>query len=493
MGIEIDREEFDDVERAGFSAKLERCLAALGRLLERPGFGAGPASIGAELELDLVGPDERPLPINRKVLASTLDGRVTLEVDRFNLEINARPCALAGRPFEAMAAELESALAATREAARGHGAEVVTIGILPTLREEDLGAAALTEKVRYRALSNALRRIRGAPFAVRIEGDDSLDVAADDVTFEGANTSFQVHLRVEPAAFAAAYNAAQLATAVTVAVSGNSPLFLGRRLWEETRVALFRQAVDDRSAADDDWRPARVSFGHGWVRAGALELFAEAVALHEALLPITTEEDPMAVLDAGGTPALAELRLHQGTVWTWNRAIYDQVDGGHLRVEMRALPSGPTVTDMVANAAFALGLTLGLAERERELLPRITFGQARRNFYEAARRGLDAELVWPTRSGRSPGARGAAELALELIATARDGLARGGVSSDEAERWLDIVRARVEARTTGARWQRAAFEALRRRGEADPAAAMLARYRELAATGRPVHTWPALA
>lgn len=493
MGIQIRQDHFNDDDYQRFSERLEACLRALRSVSARPAFGTQPASVGAELELNLVGADERPMPINRAVLADLLDGRVTLEIDRFNLEINAVPSPLAGRPFEHMERQLAGALAHTREAARSHQARVVTIGILPTITRGDLTSSALTDVARYRALSTSVRRLRQKAFAVHIEGDDTLDITVPDVTLEGANTSFQVHLRVAPEAFARAYNAAQLATGPALAIAGNSPLFLGKRLWQETRVALFRQAVDERKdATDDDWRPARVSFGHGWVRAGALELFEESVALFEPLLPVCGEEEPEAAARAGKIPALAELRLHQGTVWRWNRAVYDQADGGHFRIELRALPAGPTVRDMVANAAFVLGLSLGLAPRADELTTRMTFGHARRNFYEAARRGLDAELLWPEERSPSPQLFPARELLKRLLPVARRGLIEGGVDADEADQWLDEVRERVERGATGALWQRRAYDELLLKGMSptEAAAEMLGRYRELSEAGGGVASWP---
>lgn len=492
MGIEIKRERFDERDYAAFSEKLRRSIEALRVVLERPAFGVGEPSIGAELEIDLVDGAGRPLPLNRLVLAGLADDRVTLELARFNLEINTRPSLLAGRPFTFLAGELGSALSLVRGAARSHGGDVVTIGILPTLRAEDLSPGALTDAHRYRALAVGLRRVRGEPFAVRIEGDEALEITADDVTFEGANTSLQVHLRVAPEAFARTLNAAQIATAFVVAVSGNSPFFLGRRLWHETRVALFRQSVDDRlGASEDDWRPARVSFGHGWTRRSALELFAESVALHEPLLPQCDEEDPLAIVRAGGIPRLGELRLHHGTVWRWNRAVYDDQGGGHLRIEMRALPSGPTVRDMTANAALAIGLTRALARNAETMVTQMTFGHARRNFYRAARDGLEAELLWPCDQSPSPRAVSVTELAPSLCSLAREGLVEGGVLPEEADAWIGIVRARVERRMTGASWQRRTVEQLEQRLDRRRAlSVMLSRYRELSEAGDLVHTWP---
>ena len=492
MGIEILKEQFDERDYAAFSEKLVRSVEALRAVVERPLFGLGETSIGAELELDLVDEAGLPLPANRAVLATIADERVSLEVNRFNLEINSSAVPLAGGPFTALEGEIGSVLGVVRAAARAQGGDVVTIGILPTLRARDLSADALTDARRYRALAAGLRRARGEPFAVRIEGDEVLEVAADAVTFEGANTSLQVHLRVPPAAFADTLNAAQIATAFVVAVSGNSPFFLGRRLWHETRIALFRQSVDDRlGASEDDWRPARVSFGHGWTRRSAVELFTESVALHEPLLPQCEAEDPGAVVSAGGVPRLAELRLHHGTVWRWNRAVYDHEDGGHLRIEMRALPAGPTVRDMTANAALAIGLTRALAWRAEALVTQMTFGQARRNFYSAARDGLDAELLWPSDRSPSPRAVSVAELAPALCSLAVEGLIDGGVSPDEAESWIGIIRERVARRMTGAVWQRRTVEALERSLDRDAAlAVMVGRYRALSEAGDVIHTWP---
>jgi hypothetical protein len=497
MGLEIEREHFDESDYERFSERLRRSLAALDAALNRPGFGVGPQTIGAELELHLVDDSDRPAPVNRGVLAAALDDRVTLEIDRFNIELNMPPVALAGRPFTCMAKELSAALAVTRTAAREHHADIVMIGILPTLTADDLRSSALTNSRRYRALSEGVRRVRGEPVPIRIDGTDVLDVVTDDVTFEGANTSFQVHLRVDPADFARTYNAAQIATAFVLAISGNSPIFLGRRLWEETRVALFRQAVDDRCAIQtDDWRPSRVSFGHGWVRASPLELFAESVSLHAPLLPQcserTDDDDPEATVRSGGVPSLRELRLHHGTVWRWNRAVYDDASGGHFRIEMRTLPAGPTVPDMIANAAVALGLTLRLARDAEALVSRMTFGQARRSFYDAARYGFGAALLWPSTRAPSPRASSPVDLASVLLPLAREGLVDSGVEAGEADAWLGIIAARVERRTTGAVWQRAVWDELTERLPTDRAArAMLHRYRELSDAGSPVHTWPA--
>jgi hypothetical protein len=493
MGLAVDREHFGDADHAAFAERLQANLAALAELLERPGFGAGPTTIGLEVEISLVDAAGRPLPRNREVLAAADDERFTSELDRFNLECNSSPVPLAGRPFERLGAELAALLDRVERLAHAEaGGGLVLAGILPSLRAEDLQPDAMSDAPRFRALSSALRALRGAPFSVCIDGEEPLVARCDDVTFEGAATSLQAHLRVAPREFARTHAAAQIATAPALAAAANAPLFLGHRLWEETRVALFKQAVDERIERSEAWHPpARVSFGNGWVRGGALECFAESVALHPTLLPVCDGEDPLACVRAGGVPRLAELRLHHGTVWTWNRAVYDPGAGGHLRIELRALPSGPTLADMLANAAFLLGLTLGLRDEVEGMLPGLPFALAERNFYRAAQHGLDAMLWWPSPEPPSPRPVRAGRLVPALLPVARRGLLAAGVAVDEVDTRLGVVAQRVAAGATGARWQRRALAALEgcaaSRDEA--LVALVRRYRAEAATGRPVHAW----
>jgi hypothetical protein len=505
MGIEIDRERFDDADYARFTRRLEECLRALELLLERPGFGEGPRSIGAELELFLIDDQGRPLARNQAILEDAGDPRLTLELDRFNLEVNPSPSSLAGRPFTGVSRELEGALESVRATAASHHGRVAMVGILPTLRDEDLQRGAITDVPRYRALNWSLRRVKAEPFEIEIRGRDPepLRVVRDNIVMEGANTSFQVHLRVDPGDYVDAFNAAQLATAPALAAAGNSPLFLGRVLWEETRIALFEQAADDRDAPGRERLVSRVAFGTDWLRTSVLDLFEESVRHHEPLLPICGDQDPLAAMEDDGVPRLDELRLHQGTVWRWNRAIYDSGYGGHLRIEMRPLPAGPTVTDMLANAAFLLGLTLALAPDAATWTRRLLFARAHANFYDAARLGLEAELTWPRADGGSERV-GAAELVRRLLPTARGALVEAGVDAGEADRLLGVLGDRVDAGQTGAVWQRRTMAALEDggsggrtprppEGRADRDEALgelLERYLELQATGDPVHTWP---
>ncbi|HTS97353.1 MAG TPA: glutamate--cysteine ligase [Streptosporangiaceae bacterium] len=486
MGTGIDRDAFTDGDYARFRERLEGCLSVLAELLDQPGFGTGPATVGAELELFLVDRAGRPLPRNREIRAAVADPRITFELGQFNLEVNSSPVPLAGRPFTALGDEMTWLLDRTAEQAADHRGRVALIGILPTLRLGDLRAGMMTDVPRYHALNQGLQRIRRDPVHIRIAGADPLELASQDITFGGANTSFQVHLRVDPADFTRTYNAVQLATAPALAVAGNSPTFLGHRLWEETRIALFKQAIDDRTRLEPRRRPGRATLGTGWLRGGALDLFAESVRLHRPLLPVLDEHAPPA-----GPPSLGELRLHQGTVWPWNRAIYDPASGGHLRIEMRALPAGPTVTDMLANAAFLIGLSLWLARQDQQWTYELPFERADHGFYRAAQHGLEAELSWPSRPGGRIRTVRAGDLVAELVPRARQGLLLAGLDCAETHNLLDVIAARAASGQTGSAWQRAALAAAGRALDRERAlAVMLDQYLARSATGQPVHAWP---
>jgi len=498
MGTEIARERFDERDYLRFAERLGECVCALGQLLERPGFGVGQATIGAELELFLIDGAGRPLPRNEAVRAAAADPRITVELNKFNLELNASPAPLAGRPFSALRGELNLLLNHVATAARQHEGWPALIGILPTLTRADLGPGMMTDVPRYRALNAALRRLRPDPFCIRIAGDDPLELASENVGLEGANSSFQIHLRVDPADFTRTYNAVQLATAPVLAVSGNSPTFLGHRLWEETRIALFKQSVDDRGGHEPRRRPARTALGTGWLRGGALELFTESVRLHQPLLPALSQPPPVMGGQGpqpsgaeGQAPSLDELRLHQGTVWRWNRGIYDPAQGGHLRIEMRALPAGPTVIDMLANAAFLIGLSLRLAGQDQQWTYALPFERADHNFYRAAQHGLSAQLTWPAGQRDQTRTVAAARLVAEVVPAARQGLVEAGVAAEEADGLLDVISARAATGQTGAVWQRAMLAAAEQRHDRERAlAVMLGRYLRYSGTGLPVHTWP---
>jgi hypothetical protein len=489
MGLEIDRIEFHDDDRRRFVDRLARSLEVLADLIERPGFGEGAPSLGAELEVSLVGHDGHPLLRNAEVLHGSEDPRLTVELDRFNLEANLRHGPLAGRSLSSLVTECRDCLLEIAQAAAPHGARAAMIGILPTLTRDHLESDAMTDFVRYAALSRSLRQLRDEPFLLDIHAEDDLTLRCSDVTYEGAATSFQVHLRVAPCDFADVYDAIQLSTPAVLAIAGNSPIFLGRRLWHETRIALFKQAVDHRPERGSGGRPARVSFGSRWTR-GPLDLFREPVEGHVPLLPVLDVEDPDDAFSAGVTPSLRELRLHQGTVWRWNRAIYDPAEGGHLRVEMRSLPSGPTVIDMVANAAFHVGLALDVAAAPGDWREEFAFETSEADFYRAAREGLGTSIHWPAALGGPGRACRIQELMPDLLSRAQRGLANSGVDEAEARELLDVIDRRFRSGQTGAVWQRTVLSrAEETRSRSEAIEFMFRAYLDRSLAGEPVDRW----
>jgi gamma-glutamyl:cysteine ligase YbdK (ATP-grasp superfamily) len=486
---EVDREEYPPQDYEEMRERLDQSVAALEALLDRPGFGAGPQTLGAELELFLVDQQGHPLARNADVRNRADDSRLTLELDRFNVEGNLTPVPITGTPFRALRDEMDELIVAVSQAASQFDGRAVAIGTLPTLNADDLGSAALSDEQRYKALDRRLKMLRRQRYRIDITGADHLVAEASDVSLEGANTSFQLHVRVDPNDFARTYNAAQIATAPVLAVSGNSPFFLGHQLWDETRIALFQQSVDHRDDLARQVMPARVSFGTRWLERSALELFAETVRNHDPLLPVLSDEDPRAAVHVGRIPDLDELRMHLSTVWTWNRPVYDPTAGGHLRIELRALASGPTPADMAANGAFLLGLTLAIAEDIDAYTTTLAFEQARDNFYRAAEAGLDAVLLSPfNREGPRP--QPARELALQLLSPARDALLDAGVAEDDVDELFALLEARITSGQTGAQWQRDAVSAMQPRlGRARAMAAMTQRYMDAMTSGEPVHTW----
>jgi gamma-glutamyl:cysteine ligase YbdK (ATP-grasp superfamily) len=491
MGLIIDRSEFSEEDYRLAGARLQENLRALQMLFARPDFGRGDSSLGAELEMCIVDEQAQALPLNRQVLADSLDPHLQPELDRFNLEYNLSPVMSAGKPFATMRAELETALAELGRIAATHGGRIVPIGILPTLSEAQVQSNSMTDLDRYRALQAGIQRLRQLDFHIRIDGAEPLEVKCDSVTLEGANTSFQVHLRVNPDEFASYYNAAQLATPLALALSANSPFFLGHSLWDETRIALFKQSVDTRGSHSRQWRrAARVPFGHGWARHGALELFAESCHLYPIILPVCGTEDAVGIAEGGGMPELLELRLHQGTIWNWNRAVYDASAGGHVRIEFRALPSGPAPIDMMANAAFLVGLTVGLSKSVDAMLSAFPFRYAEYNFYRAAQHSLQAELLWPTLDGNSPRAVNAATLCAELLETAERGLEIIGVDADERSQLIGIIRERLKSGVTPALWQRRLLARMPGAPREEALVRVVEEYLQRVSSGRPVSEWP---
>ena len=490
MGLSIKTTEFAPEEFERFAAKVRTDLKALTRLLNRPGFGEGASSIGAEVEFYIVNPALRVQPINTEIAARVQDPQLTVELNRFNLEYNLSPQAFKGSPFARTEQELLSAIQRINQHAASLDGELVPIGILPTLRQSDMGAKAMTDEPRYHALSKALIQQRGEPFSIHIGGNDVINLEADDVYMEGANTSFQLHWRVPAHRFADYFNAVQLVTPVVLALASNSPSLFGHHLWDETRIALFKQSIDSRSPNHKTWRhPPRVYYGNGWTRS-AWELFAASASLYPPIIPLMSEEDPMAVIDRGDVPKLAELRLHQGTTWPWNRAIYDHTEGGHLRIEIRSMPAGPTAADMCANGLFINGAALAVLDDIHHLTSILPFHYTEHNFYRAAKYGVGAEIIWPHKNQVQLQDTPLLNVARDLLPRARDALAQTAVDESEIHRLLGIIEGRIETAMSGARWQRHITESLLESLSPDEAfQTMLSLYMANQKTNTPLHEW----
>ena len=450
MGEEVPQRVFTRADRAEYRQKVRRCLDVFATLLRESRFDFDRPLTGLEIELNLVDEQTEPAMRNAEALAAIADPSFQTELGQFNVEINVAPRMLAARGLAEYETQVRASLNAADAAARGIGARMVMVGILPTLRAEHLAGHTLSANPRYALLNEQIFAARGEDLHIDIDGVQRLTVTADTIMPEAACTSTQLHLQVSPAQFPAFWNAAQAIAGVQVALAANAPFLLGRQLWAETRVPLFEQATDTRSEEikAQGVRP-RVWFGERWITS-VFDLFEENVRYFPALLPILDPQDPVAALADGQTPTLAELRLHNGTIYRWNRPVYDVVAGRpHLRVENRVLPAGPTVLDTVANAAFYFGLVRTLADAERPVWSQMSFSAAEENFHQAARLGIDAQLFWPG-LGYLP----ATELVLRrLLPMAAEGLDRWDVAPAERDRLLEVIRRRCLSGANGASWQ----------------------------------------
>lgn len=489
MGLQNVGEDTTSEEIRRFTRALLRDLKALETMLERGMIESGIRRFGAEQELFLVDGHWRPATTALEVLEGLDDPAFTTELGLFNLEFNLDPQVLGGTCFSTLQAEIEQRLAQVRQAAARVGTDVVLTGILPTLAKSHLSLDNITPKPRYYALNAAMGRMLGGEvYRLRIVGTDDLIIQHDSVMLEACNTSAQIHLQVEADEFATLYNAAQAVTGPVLSACVNSPLLFGRRLWSETRIALFQQSLDTRSGEVHmrELRP-RVRFGESYVRESVTELFEDDISHFRVLIAGDVDQDPLAVLEEGGVPSLKALQLHNSTVYRWNRPCYG-VGGGkpHLRIECRVIPSGPTVTDEVANAAFWIGSVIGVARAYPDLTTRLPFDTAKSDFLAASRLGLRTGMYWV--DGQSSSAK---DLLTEtLIPLAREGLQELGIDSGEVDHYLGVIDARVRSKKTGATWVLDSLSGMEGQGPLSGkltaiTAAMAARQRE----GSPVHEW----
>jgi hypothetical protein len=490
VGQQVAPRTFSREDRQRYRRKVRACLDVFARMLSEARFHPERRSFGMEIELNLTDDSGEPALVNAAALEAIADPSFQTELGQFNVEINVAPRLLEGEVFSELERDARASLNDAEERARTVGAHMMIIGILPTIGPQQLRAEVFSANPRYALLNEQVFAARGEDLEIAIDGVERLLIHADTIAPEAACTSVQLHQQVEPEAFARYWNAAQAIAGVQVAVAANSPFFCGKELWRETRIALFEQATDTRpeELKIQGVRP-RVWFGERWITS-IFDLFEENVRYFPSLLPVTEEEDPLETLERGDVPHLAELRLHNGTIYRWNRPIYDVVRGQpHLRVENRVLPAGPTVLDIMANAAFYYGLIRVVADDERPIWSQMSFSAAEENFHAGARGGIDAKLYWPG-LGEVP----AAELVVRrLLPLAHEGLERWGLASSDADRLLGIIERRCVTLRNGAAWQSQVFNRLYEDKSLDRGEAlreMTRRYREHMHSNEPVHEWP---
>ncbi len=480
---------FSRDDRRRFREKVRCGLGVFAQVLDQFRFDPHTRMVGLELELDLVDGTGVPAMRNAEFLTALCDPAFKAELGAYNVEINITPRLIGGSGFADFEADLRGRLAAASAVAAPMDLRLVLTGILPTVAPSHTVRDNMSRRSRYRILNDQTIDIRGDDITLDIRGPEHLRMAFDSVMAESANTSLQIHLQLSPDSFAGYWNASQAIAGVQVAVGANSPFLYGRRLWDETRIPLFEQAVDERPAElrNQGVRP-RVWFGERWVTS-IFDLFEENLRYFGVLLPTCDDEDPEAVFAAGGVPSLFELRLHNGTIYRWNRPVYDVTNGRpHVRVENRVLPSGPTVADMLANVAFYAGLARALAESDRPVWTQLPYTAAAENFQRGSRYGLGASLFWPG-EGDTP----VRDLVLRrLLPVAHAGLDSLAVDPSTRDRLLGIIEGRCATGHNGATWQSATVAHLEARGSGRRAALgeMLMRYLTLTETNEPVHTWP---
>lgn len=475
MGQEITRTSFTEADFLHYQEQLARETEQLGAAALAGELGGDSFKAGFELEAWLLDHAGFPNPINEPFLARLDDPWVVRELSRFNVELNGPPVAMAPGALIAMENSLGDTWRRCQDVAHDMDAVLAMVGILPNLRVSDLNLENMSAMKRYVALNGEVQRLRqGKPIHIHIEGVESLEMLRPDVMLEAATTSFQLHLQVPYDQAGRYYNAALISSGLLLAAGANSPLLFGRRLWHETRVPLFEQSVELGGYAGlADATVRRVSFGQGYVGKDIVDMFRENLALYPVLLPMSQTEPQS---------RYPHLRLHNGTIWRWVRPLvgFDETGRAHVRLEQRVMPSGPSILDMVANAAFHLGLSHTLANLPRAPETRLDFAAAKANFYQAAQHGMDVDLTWL--DGRAHSAR---ELILgTCLPMAREGLSAFGLPETEADRYLDVLAARMRNGQTGAVWQLGNLE--REHGDMSR---MMANYLENQRTGMPVHEW----
>jgi hypothetical protein len=439
MGQEIESCDFSDHDFNRFNSHLKCETTLLSELLNNNQFSNKGSVVGFEIEALLVSLSGAPVPINKTFLNKLNHPLVVHELAAFNVEINSKPIELNKNALTTMETELQNIWGKCCEVGNELSIEMMMTGILPSLQEHQLTLENMSKLNRYKALNNQVLNLRhGKPLELDISGIDSIKTTHQDVMLESACSSLQLHLQVPYDLAAQFYNASIMLSAPIVAATANSPYLFGNDLWDETRIPLFEQAVE---LGNEDYR--RVTFGSDYIKESMFECYQENLDHYPVLVPINKPED---------VNQLNHLRFHNGTIWRWNRPLigFNQDGTPHFRIEHRVIPSGPTIIDSIANAAFYFGLVHELAETVDALVEELSFQAAKNNFYNCAKQGLSATIDWPAR-GKIP----VRNLLLEsLIPAARNGLKKLEISGDDIDKYLSIIEQRIETQQNGTNWQR---------------------------------------
>lgn len=488
MGEERVRIADSAEQMQSFMKYVLKDLRALKRMLDEEWFETDPVRIGAEQELCLIDKNGKALNVAMQAMEKLNNADFTTELAQFNLEINLEPLEFRGSCLSDMENNLQNKVELVRNAVRELDGDILLTGILPTIRKSDVHLGNLTPLPRYRALCDAIDKLRGKEYELRIQGMDELRMKFDTPLLEGCNTGFQVHLQIKPDEFVHKYNTAQAVTAPVLAAAVNSPVLFGKRLWAETRIALFHQSVDTRAAEVHlrDTSP-RVTFGNSWLPDSILDIYKEDISRYRVMLSSVVNEDVEDLLKNGIPPQLMALNVHNGTVYRWNRPCYGVAGNiAHLRIENRVLPAGPTVIDEVANAAFWLGLMNGLDEEYADITKELEFDNAKMNFIAASKMGLDTSLIW-TKDRKVP----VRELILqELLPVAAQGLKKADINTADSDTYLGIIRERVESSRTGSYWVVKSYGNLIKEGNREQTlSAIVHTMVRNQKKGEPVHKW----
>ncbi len=435
-------------DKALYIHHLVKDLEALDVMLKNGIIEKEPIRIGAEQEFCVTTKDYFPNDNSIEILEAINDDHFTTEIGKYNLEINSDALLLKTDCFSRLYTQLFNLLNKASEVAKRKNSKIVLTGILPTLRLKHIHENYMTDKARYHVLNEALKTSRRQNFNIHIKGVDELNLHHDSVMLEACNTSFQMHLQINPDVFVEKYNWAQAIAGPILACSANSPILFGRELWAESRIALFTQSIDTRANSFIfNEKQSRVSFGADWEKGTVTDIFKDHISRFRSLLTSDVHDDSMEKLENGAIPKLKALQLHNGTVYKWNRVCYGVGEGKpHLRIECRYIPAGPTLKDEIANMVFWVGLMLGQPEEYKNIHMKMDFRDIKNNFFKAARYGMETQLKW-NNTLITP-----KELILnELLPMAYNGLRKANIDEVDTSEYLTIIKQRIES-LTGSQW-----------------------------------------